>query len=339
MKNKVRLVQIEDINNGSRKIALVDEPMLVLIDHFSTVYALAQKAINSGIHLTEFIDQNKSSKQIEYDPIYKGNSKWKLLPPFDHPQDSDKCMLSGTGLTHKASAENRQKMHESTEPDNLTDSMKMFLWGMEGGHPDNGKVGVQPEWFFKGNGSLLKGHGDILIVPSFADDGGEEAEIAGVYLNDDKGQPWRIGMVTANEFSDHVMEKKNYLYLAPSKIRNCSVGPELIIDPDFKSMEGKVRILRSGETLWEKKIYSGEDNMSHSMKNLEYHHFKYKNHRLPGQVHIHFFGADAFSFGEGLELKDNDRMEIAWKDMGRPLVNTIKRASTSGRIPEIRVCR
>ena len=49
--------------------------------------------------------------------------------------------------------------------------------------------------------------------------------------------------------------------------------------------------------------------MSHSLANLEYHHFKYESHRRAGDVHIHFFGADAFSFGEGIALKDGDVLQ------------------------------
>ena len=34
-------------------------------------------------------------------------------------------------------------------------------------------------------------------------------------------------MAQGNEFSDHRFEKKNYLNLAGSKLRTCSIGPEL----------------------------------------------------------------------------------------------------------------
>ncbi len=117
--------------------------------------------------------------------------------------------------------------------------------GLEGGSLQKGNIGVQPEWFHKGNGSMLKAHGEPLEIPPFANDGGEEPEVAGVYLVDKNGEPWRIGFTTANEFSDHVMEKKNYLYLAPSKLRNCSIGPELIIDEEFLELKGTVKILRN----------------------------------------------------------------------------------------------
>jgi hypothetical protein len=61
--------------------------------------------------------------------------------------------------------------------------------------------------------------------------------------------------------------------------------------------------------------------MSHSLKNLEHHHFKYAAHRRPGDVHVHFFGADAFSFGEGVTLKAGDLMQVSFPDLGRPLQN------------------
>ena len=86
--------------------------------------------------------------------------------------------------------------------------MQIYEWGVEGGFPAKGTIGVQPEWFYKGNGLHLRAHGETLEVPSFANDGGEEPEIAGIYIIDEEKTPWRIGFTTGNEFSDHVMEKK-----------------------------------------------------------------------------------------------------------------------------------
>jgi hypothetical protein len=232
--------------------------------------------------------------------------------------------VSGTGLTHKASAQNRDAMHEKGEEAELTDSMKMFQWGLEGGSPEPGTIGVQPEWFYKGTGLIVKGHGDPLDVPSYADDGGEEPEIAGAYVIDAEGNPWRVGFVMGNEFADHVMEKKNYLYLAPSKLRECAIGPELIVDGSFENVSGTVLIERNGEEVWSRKIVTGVDNMSYSLSNLEHHHFKYAAHRRPRDAHIHFFGADGFSFGEGVSLEDGDVMVVSWQGFGRPLRNPIR---------------
>ena len=234
------------------------------------------------------------------------------------------CIVSGTGLTHKASAENREKMNQQQKDASLTDSMKMYLMGEEGGKPAGDNVGVQPEWFYKGSGLNLKGHNDPLLVPAYANDGGEEPELAGIYLISAKGVPHRVGFVQGNEFSDHVMEKKNYLYLAPSKLRMCSVGPELVLDMEFNSIPGNVKIIRQGNVLWSKEIKTGEAVMAHSLANLEHHHFKYEQHRIHGQLHVHYFGTGAFSFGENIKLQNGDEMSISFQNMGRPLVNPLK---------------
>ena len=141
-------------------------------------------------------------------------------------------LVTGTGLSHLGSAEGRDKMHKDlAEASTLTDSMRMFKLGLEGGKPGAGQEGVQPEWFYKGDGSVVAAPGKPLESPSFALDGGEEPEIVGLYLIGPDGTPWRIGFALGNEFSDHVTEKQNYLYLAHSKLRMCSLGPELLLGP------------------------------------------------------------------------------------------------------------
>ncbi|MFD2099087.1 AraD1 family protein [Flagellimonas iocasae] len=315
--NKLHLVQLQHPTNG-RAIAMVKEPNLVLIDGFTSVYDLALTAIENEDSIQSIVQSKLSNDTLDYDSIYKGNSDWKLLPSFDHPEDPLKCMVSGTGLTHHNSALNRQMMHQS-EKTTPTDSIKIYEWGVQGGFPKKGEIGVQPEWFYKGNGTVLKGQGGSLEIPTYADDGGEEPELAGIYVVDKSGRPWRIGLSVANEFSDHIMEKKNYLYLAPSKIRQCAIGPEIVIDADFTEYTGEVSITRNGKELWKSAIKTGGTNMCHSLENLEYHHFKYPSHRIPFQAHVHFFGADAFSFGSQITLEQDDTMTVAWDGLGRPL--------------------
>ena len=86
---------------------------------------------------------------------------------------------------------------------------------------------------------------------------------------------------------------------------------------------GTVSIFRGGKTHWSKPIRTGEEAITHSLENLEYHHFKYDQHRIPGQLHIHFFGADAFSFGENIKLQHADEMYVSFQNMGRPLINPV----------------
>lgn len=103
-------------------------------------------------------------------------------------------------------------MHRATAAsETKTDSMRMFLEGLEGGKPAPGTVGQQPEWFYKGDGSQLVGPGDTLTMPAFAQDGSEEPELAGIYLIGLDGTPFRLGIALANAFSDHVTERHNYL--------------------------------------------------------------------------------------------------------------------------------
>ena len=320
-----RLVQLK--RGDVRRVALVEEPHLRLLDGCSSVYELANSVIASGVKLSDLARNRATAERLEYDPIYLGRSDWRILPPIDHPAEPARCLVSGTGLTHMGSARNRQSMHASTEAD-LTDSMKMFRWGIEGGRPAPGSIGTAPEWFYKGTGTILRGHGDALDVPSYAGDGGEEAELAGIYLIAPDGQPWRIGMAGGNEFSDHVFEKTNYLNLAASKLRTCALGPELVVDPEFESVPVEVKIERAGNPLWSKTFRTGEAEMCHSLANIEHHHFKYEAHRRPGDVHIHFFGTDGLSFSDGINLQDGDVMQVSVEGFGRPLRNPVRVAGS-----------
>jgi hypothetical protein len=321
-----RLIQIK--KDDERRVALVEEPRLRLLGEFPSIYSLANAAVLTGINLSDAARQAGTKDLLDYDAIHSGKSEWRILPAIDHPEEPARCLVSGTGLTHLGSARDRQNMHaSSTEPE--TDSMKMFRWGIEGGRPAPGQMGTSPEWFYKGTGTSLRAHGEPLDVPAYAEDGGEEAEIAGIYLIGADSQPRRIGMAAGNEFSDHRFEKHNYLNLASSKLRTCALGPELVVDPEFQSVPGEVVIDRAGKLLWSKKIRTGEAEMCHSLQNIEHHHFKYESHRRPGDVHVHFFGADCLSFGEGITLADRDVMQLKFDGFGRALRNPVRVDKTS----------
>jgi hypothetical protein len=321
----MRLVQLS--GPAGRRIAVVEEPRLRLIDGFASVYELAQAALQRGVSLGHCVEKSASAVLLDYEEIYSGRSEWKLLPSADFPGEPARCLVSGTGLTHMASAKNRDAMHAAAQA--VTDSTRMYVSGVEGGRPEPGKIGISPEWFYKGCGTVLRAHNQALTVPEYAEDGGEEPEVAGVYMIDAEGMPRRIGFTVGNEFSDHLFEKKNYLYLAASKLRNCSIGPELVVDGSFQHVPGEVSVYRDGEVLWQRAITTGEDAMCHSLANMEHHHFKFEGHRRPGDLHVHFFGADAFSFGEGVLLADGDVMEVRFEGFGRPLRNPLQRVEAS----------
>ena len=221
-------------------------------------------------------------------------------------------------------------MHRDlADPTKLTDSMQMFRLGYEGGKPKKGETGAQPEWFYKGDGSILAPPEGELASPAFALDGGEEPEIAGIYVISGKGDPIRVGFALGNEFSDHVTERQNYLWLAHSKLRAASLGPELLVGDLPLEIQGVSRVRRGKEVIWERAFLSGEQNMAHSIANLEAHHFKYRLFRRPGDVHVHFFGTATLSFSEGVRTRKGDVFEIQSEPFGLPLRNrlTVEKAT------------
>src|SRR5579863_3072046 len=107
-------------------------------------------------------------------------------------------------------------------------SMNIFQVIDHAGKLAHGRPGAQPEWFYKGDGSSIVAPEQPLTSPDFALNGGEEPELAGIYVIGPDGTPYRLGFALGNEFSDHVTERQNYLYLAHSKLRACGLGPELL---------------------------------------------------------------------------------------------------------------
>jgi hypothetical protein len=315
----MRLAQITD-ENGKRALAVTARGESRLVKGARTTLQFANQAIEAGTSLKKLIAERGVGKPVDLAAAYK---EGRVLSPIDHP-DPAHVLVTGTGLTHLGSAEGRDKMHKKLEePGALTDSMKMFKLGLENGKPGKGKEGVQPEWFYKGDGSTLAAPGGDLQSPAFALDGGEEPEIVGLYFIDAKGQPRRLGFALGNEFSDHVTERQNYLYLAHSKLRCSSFGPELLVGELPADVQGVSRIKRDKATLWEKPFLSGEQNMSHTIANLEAHHFKYELFRRPGDVHVHFFGTATLSFSDGVTPQKGDVFEIEAEAFGLPLRNRL----------------
>ena len=319
----MRLVQFLS-ENLSPCIGLVSENgrSLQLVEEFTWIYDLAVAADERQTTLELLVKTGLSGSALAYDPII--NEK-RVLPPLLHP-DPAHCYVTGTGLTHLGSARSRDAMHHEDkriDDPTLSDSMKMFQWGVAGGKPPEGRISVQPEWFYKGNGYNIIPPEQPLVVPPFALDGGEEAELVGLYIIGRRGKVRRVGFALGNECSDHVMEKQNYLYLAHSKLRPCSFGPELFVGRPPSDLRGEVRIFRDNRIAWEQPFLTGEDNMSYRIDGLEHHHFKYAQFQQHGDVHCHFFGTATLSFSSGFQAQSGDVFEITAPAFGRPLRNPL----------------
>ncbi|MGE6320413.1 AraD1 family protein [Pseudomonas oryzihabitans] len=329
----MHLIQFED-QQGQRRVGVVERGEVQQVRGANSTRTLALQAIRAGVSL----ESQVQTLGLEPGPAYAELlDAGRLLPPLDH-EDPAHCLVTGTGLTHLGSAATRDKMHQqnSQEEAKLTDSMRMFKWGVEGGRPAAGSAGAQPEWFYKGDGGILVRPGADIPLPEFAEDAGEEPELTGLYVIGDDGKPYRLGYAVGNEFSDHVMERKNYLYLAHSKLRYCSFGPALRTGELPRHLAGTSRIRRGEQVIWEKEFLSGEDNMCHSLENLEYHHFKYAQFLRPGDVHVHFFGTATLSFADGVRVEPGDRFEIAVPEFGEPLSNGVKTGTAAFQPGQVR---
>jgi len=331
----VRLVQFKD-GAGGRKVAIVsdDGGTLQVLSGVSRVHDLALAAARGKSTLEAAARKHLGKETERYDEVIASR---RLLPPLDH-EDAHHCLITGTGLSHLGSAAARDSMHAKIQKDEseLTDSMKMFKWGMEGGKPAAGKIGTAPEWFYKGDGRCVVPPEEPLELPAYALDGGEEVEIVGLYVIGDGGEVLRVGFALGNEYADHVMERQNYLYLAHSKLRQCSYGPELLVGELPKSVTGRARLLRDGKEIWAEDWLSGDENMCHSIANLEHHHFKYRDFRHPGDVHVHFFGAATGSFTKKVETKVGDLFEISATGFGKPLRNPLGAAKEPNALVNVR---
>lgn len=313
------------VTDDGPAVAVRDRSGAAILRGIATTYDLAREAANGEGTVAEVVARRGLGAPVD---LGRMAAEGRITHPIMTP-DPAHLHLTGTGLTHLGSAATRDAMHAKATAEDATDSMKMFRMGLEGGKPASGP-GVQPEWFYKGNGHVAVAPGAPLTSPGFALDGGEEPEIAGIYVIADDGTPFRLGWALANEFSDHVMERINYLYLAHSKLRPASFGPEILVGELPSDLRGTSRVLRGGRAIFEKPFLSGEANMSHSFANLEHHHFKYDLFRQPGEVHVHMFGTATLSFAEGIRPEPGDMFEIDCPAFGLPLRNPLALAPDAG---------
>ena len=318
----MRLMQVRK-GRGGRRVVATDGDGAWFVEGFDSVYDLAMAAIARRATIEATV--RRAGRGAKANPAAL-LAAGQVVSPVEHA-DPAHVVVTGTGLTHLGSAATRDAMHQKVAEaaeETLTDSMKMFRMGLEGGKPKRGKPGVQPEWFYKGDGSFVAAPGEALVSPAFAEDAGEEPEVAGIYIVAKDGTPFRIGFALLNEFSDHVTERQNYLWLAHSKLRPCSFGPEILLGELPADVRGTSRIRRGKQVIFEQPFLTGEANMSHTIANLEAHHFKYPWFRRPGDIHVHSFGTATLSFAAGVRTKAGDVFEIEAEPFGLPLTNPLK---------------
>ena len=76
-----RLIQIA--KGSDRAVALVEEPGLRMLHQTASIYSLAQEAVANKVKLTALVQQKLSNLVLDYDPIYTGQSDWRVLLPIE----------------------------------------------------------------------------------------------------------------------------------------------------------------------------------------------------------------------------------------------------------------
>ena len=149
----MRLIQLA--GTAGRRLGVVEGDGIRLLRSYDSVHGLAWAAMAEGLRISELVSEDTDGEVLDYGKIHAGAAAWRVLPAADHPGEPARCLVSGTGLSHIRSAANRQAMHAAGQQ--VTDSMRMYEWGVAGGRPEPGTPGVSPEWFYKGNGLTLRG--------------------------------------------------------------------------------------------------------------------------------------------------------------------------------------
>ncbi len=72
--------------------------------------------------------------------------------------------------------------------------------------------------------------------------------------------------------------------------------------------------------------------MSHTIANLEHHHFKDQAFRRPGDLDVHFFGTATLSVSDGFTTQVGDVFEMEAAPFTLPVRNLLARAEAPAAI-------
>ena len=165
---QMRLVQFREQDGRRGVTVLAEDGSGRRVEGVATAYELAMRAIAERLPLEAMATRLGLGEAVN---VRQALAEKRVLAPLDHP-DPAHLIVTGTGLTHLGSAEGRDAMHKKLSGGAgeapLTDSMRMFKLGLEGGKPAAGQQGVQPEWFYKGDGDSVVAPSTRRALPSSA---------------------------------------------------------------------------------------------------------------------------------------------------------------------------
>ena len=223
----MRLIQLED-EDGQIRVGVVDDAgqRVRLLDGVASTWELAVRAIDAGRSLESLAESIAGTAVARLPATARGragahaaaSSRSGALPGLGNRSDAPgqrggaRCHASEAASAGRAGRAHRFHAHVPVgRRGRKSRSRCMRACSRSGSTRARAASSRIPaaRW----------------IRRDFALDGGEEPELVGLYVIGPDGTPHRLGFALGNEFSDHVTERSNYLYLAHSKLRACAVGP------------------------------------------------------------------------------------------------------------------
>src|SRR2546427_10315820 len=162
----MRLIQFADREHG-RCLGVVSgdsvKNVTELDPSMASIYTAFRLARLRKIRLQTFLEDVLSAsldtESLSYNELLTAGRV--LAPVGDEP--GARVLVSGTGLTHLGSVQQRDQMHKGAQPAGpKSASREMFDMGLQGGKPLQGERGVAPEWFYKGDSRILRVPGHPL---------------------------------------------------------------------------------------------------------------------------------------------------------------------------------
>ena len=203
--------------------------------------------------------------------------------------------------------------------------MRMFQMGLEGRQAGGrASAACSRNGSTRATASTVVPPGAPFRSPDFALDGGEEPEIVGIYVIGPDGTPCALGFALGNEFSDHVTERQNYLWLAHSKLAAVPRSGRRLLIGDAAGRRARRRrgsARRRGHLGKAVPVGRGQHVATPSPTSSTITS-SIALFRRPGDVHVHFFGTATLSFSDGVKTEPGDVFEIEAKPFTLPLSNS-----------------
>ena len=305
----MHLSQITDAD-GARRVVFRDDTTARVVTGATTTYDLAREAIAARTTLADAVRSRGLGAEVD---LAAALAEGRVHAPINHP-DPAHLHLTGTGLTHLGSAATRDAMHAGHR------AGKADRFDEDVPHGPRGRqAGARARSACSRNGSTRATARSPWRPARRSLAGLRQGRRRGAgdrrHLRDRRRRHAVPRSASRSPTSSPTTSPSgvNYLFLAHSKLRERVVRAG---DPGSAPLPDDVAAPRAScataRLLWEKPFLSGEANMSHTIANLEHHHFKYGLFRQPGDVHVHMFGTATLS----LRRRHQDRSRRRVRDRG-----------------------